>query len=142
VERLGDGLLAGVGRQHEHLAGRRGGLDGAQRRRQVGPWHVGVEQQHHRFVLGGQLDGLVGVVGHPEHGQVVLRIEHHAESLGEHPMVVGEHQPDHVRHRHYSASQQAPSGRRQPVLRPSCKAPSGRQRIRPLPRRNRPVIGM
>ena len=72
LQRLGDRLPAGVGREHEHLGAGRGRPDRTKGGGQVGTWHVGVEQQHGRLVPGRQLDRLVAVVGHPEDGQVIL----------------------------------------------------------------------
>ena len=127
---LGDRLPAGVGREHQHPGAGRGRPDGPQGGGQVGTWHVGVEQQHGRLVPGRQLDRLVAVMGHPEDGQVILGVQHHSEALGEDPVVIREHQSDHVRH--VTASPGAPQSLR-PVLRPSCKASPEPQTVRPTP---------
>ena len=42
--------------------------------------------------------GLAVVMGHVEHGQVVLGVQDHPEPFGEHHMVIGEYERHYVGH--------------------------------------------
>jgi hypothetical protein len=91
-------LRVSVTREHQQLGRRRGPPGGGHGLGQVAGWQVRVQHQHRRLMLSGRLDGLAGVVGQVEHGEVILGIQEHAKPLSNHHMMVGEHQRHRIGH--------------------------------------------
>jgi hypothetical protein len=61
--------------------------------------HLGVGHQHVRLVREDRLQGRGAVAGQGDHLEVVLGGQHHAQTFDEGVVVVGQHDPDRVRHR-------------------------------------------